>query len=73
MKSLSGQAEEREKAGAASLRRQAGFDAEPPQAGFGRRKTPIPETTDGMAPRAVANDRAANDSGMRGADVEIEL
>jgi len=76
MKALSGQAEEQNKTGAASLRRQSGFDAEPSQApssssagsGFGRRKTPIPETTDGLPPRAAANDR-----GARNADAAIEL
>src|SRR5512147_310919 len=64
-KALSNRAEEQEKAGAAALRRTDGFGAEPSQAapsgGFGRRKTPIPETTDGMPPRMAANDRAAND------------
>src|SRR6185295_14767153 len=76
MKALSGQAEEQNKTGAASLRRQSGFDAEPSQApssssagsGFGRRKTPIPETTDGLPPRAAANDR-----GARNADAAIAL
>jgi len=81
-KPLSGQAEERDKSGAASMRRPAGFGAEPSQAapsgGFGRRKTPIPETTDGMPPRAAANDRAADDraandrtSNESGAEVEL--
>jgi hypothetical protein len=64
-KPLSGQAEERDKGGAASPRRPAGFGAEPsqpaPSGGFGRRKTPIPETTDDMPLRPAANDRAAND------------
>jgi hypothetical protein len=67
MEPLSGRAEERDKAGAASLRRPNGFGSEAPpaapSAGFGRRKTPIPETTDGMAPNRVANDRVANDRG----------
>jgi hypothetical protein len=69
MKALGSQAEEQNKGGAASLRRPNGFGAEPSQAavpgtlggGFGRRKTPIPSTTDGMPPRMVANDRAMND------------
>jgi len=42
------------------VRRPSGFGAEPSSvaspAGFGRRKTPIPETTDGAAPPLVAND-----------------
>jgi len=67
MKALSGQAEEREKAGAAALRQPDGFGAEPSPAassgGFGRRKTPIPETTDGMKLRTAANDLAARDPG----------
>jgi hypothetical protein len=61
-RALSNTAEEQKKIGAASLRRPNGFGAEPLPAassgGFGRRKTPIPETTDGMAPRSVANANA---------------
>lgn len=61
MKVLSGQAEEREKAGAAAERRGYGFGAASSETtssgGFGRRKAPIPESTDGLPPRAVANDR----------------
>jgi hypothetical protein len=60
-KALSDRAEEQEKAGAASPRRPNGFGAEPAltpaPSGFGRRKTPIPETTDGLPPSLVANDR----------------
>jgi hypothetical protein len=59
-KALSGRAEEQDKAGAAPVRRPNGFGAEPSlvasPGGFGRRKTPIPETTDGAAPTLVAND-----------------
>jgi hypothetical protein len=81
MKALSSQAEEQNKTGAASVRRQNGF-AEPSQAapsgnvggstagGFGRRKTPIPETTDGLPPRMAANDQAANDRGARDGESE---
>jgi hypothetical protein len=62
MKPLSGRAEEQNKAGAAPLRRSDGFGADAPApAGFGRRKTPIPETTDGSAPSRAANDHGAND------------
>lgn len=72
MKALSGRAEEQEKGSGASLRRSTGFDAEPSpvpsSGGFGRRQTPIPETTDGTAPRVVANDRSARDS-----STEVEL
>jgi len=67
MKPLGNRAEEQDKAGAASLRRSDGFGAEPATAaspgGFGRRKTPIPETTDGLPPIMVANDRGAQDHG----------
>jgi hypothetical protein len=63
-RALSNTAEEQKKAGAASLRRPNGFGAEPSPAassgGFGRRKIPIPETTDGAPPRAVANDRGSH-------------
>ena len=59
-KALSGRAEEQDKAGAAPVRRPSGFGAEPSlvasPGGFGRRKTPIPETTGGAAPTLVAND-----------------
>ena len=68
MKALSGQAEEREKTGAASERRGYGFAAASSEAastgGFGRRKAPIPESTDGLAPRAVANDRGPHATGI---------
>ena len=53
-----------------TVRRPDGFGAAPaPVAagGFGRRAVPIPSTTNGVAPRAVANDRAAR------ADDSIEL
>lgn len=60
-KPLSGRAEEQDKADVASVRRPHEFGAEPSlvasPGGFGRRKTPIPETTDGVAPSLVANDR----------------
>jgi hypothetical protein len=77
MKALSSQAEEQNKTGAAALRRQNGFGAEPSQAasagssagGFGRRKTPIPETTDGLPPRMAANDQAANDRSARDGEI----
>jgi hypothetical protein len=72
MKLQSGQAEGREKTGAASERRGTGFGASASPAvspgGFGRRQTPIPATTDGMAPRAVANDDGANDHGALAGD-----
>jgi hypothetical protein len=62
---LGSRAEEQDTGRAASLRRSDGFgagEAAPPgAAGFGRRKTPIPETTDGMPPRSAANDHAARD------------
>ncbi len=72
-KPLSGQAEERDKSGAASLRRQTGFGAAPspaaPSGGFGRRQAPIiPASTDGTPPRAAANDRTPDNSGA-----EVEL
>ena len=67
VKPLGNRAEEQDKAGAASLRRSDGFGAEPAAAtspgGFGRRKTPIPETTDGLPPIVVANDRGTQDHG----------
>jgi hypothetical protein len=83
MKALSGQAEEREKTGAAAERRGYGFGAASPEAapsgaaasgaalggGFGRRKAPIPESTDGLPPRAVANDRGPR---LHAPDGEIE-
>jgi hypothetical protein len=75
MATLSGQAEEREKNGAAAERRAGGFDAAPAQAapgGFGRRKTPIAGSTDGMPPRAAANDREPRASEPT-ADGEVEL
>lgn len=60
-KALSSTAEDRAKDGADGLPRVRGFGAAPPtpapSAGFGRRKTPIPETTDGRVPSSVANDR----------------
>lgn len=65
MKTQSGQADEQNKGGAMPVQRASGFGAEPMPAtapgGFGRRKTPIPETTDGIAPQSVANDRSARD------------
>jgi hypothetical protein len=74
-KALGNTAEEQEKAGAASLRRRTGFGAEPsppaPSSGFGRRQTPIPETTDGAPPRSVANDRGFHD-GRAHANTEFE-
>jgi hypothetical protein len=64
-KALSTRLEEKDKAGAAALRRPTGFGAEPQQSpspgGFGRRQVPLPETTDGTAPRSVANDRGGKD------------
>ena len=64
-KALSTRLEEQDKAGAAALRRPTGFGAEPQQSpspgGFGRRQVPLPETTDGTAPRSVANDRGGKD------------
>lgn len=81
-KALSGQAEERDKTGAASQRRGNGFDAIPDEAassgGFGRRKTPIPESTAGFPPRMVANDRGPRISAASGTsggarDGEVEL
>lgn len=77
---LSSRAEEQEKVGAATLRRSGGFAAEPSQAaspavpgvGFGRRQTPIPETTDGRPPRTVANDRGERGAQDRG-EVEVGL
>lgn len=72
MKLLSGQVEGQEKTGAASERRGTGFSAPvtpaESQGGFGRRQTPIPSTTDGMPPRAVANDHGAIDRAMRAGD-----
>jgi hypothetical protein len=73
MKALSGQAEEREKAGAATERRGYGFGAASSETassgGFGRRKAPIPESTDGLPPRAAANDRGPR---VQAHDREIE-
>jgi hypothetical protein len=73
MKLQSGQAEGREKTGAASERRGTGFGAAAspagPAGGFGRRQTPIPATTDGMPPRAAANDHGANSDGANDHDV----
>ncbi len=40
-----------------SARRFGAAPQAPAAGGFGRRKTPIPETTDGRAPSSVANDR----------------
>ncbi|HEX6119283.1 MAG TPA: hypothetical protein VFZ03_07490 [Dongiaceae bacterium] len=74
MKPLSGRAEERDKAGAAPLRRPDGFGADAlAPGGFGRRKTPIPETTDGAAPSRVANDHDVNDRNGRGAVQPVGL
>ncbi len=64
---MSSRAEEQDKGVGAALRRPGGFGAPPAPAavpgvsngGFGRRATPIPSTTNGMPPLAVANDRAA--------------
>ena len=72
MKLQSGQVEGQDSDGATSQRRAGGFGAAPSvtaAAGFGRRRTPIPETTDGMPPRTVAND----DRGERMRAVEVEL
>ena len=83
-KPLGNTAEEQEKAGAASLRRRTGFGAEPSPAapagnlggGFGRRQTPIPETTDGTAPRSAANDHDVGNrrfhDGRAHADTDFE-
>ena len=67
MEPLASRAEEQETGVGASLRRGDGFAAAPAPAGFGRRATPIPSTTNGTAPLSVANDRAAR------ADDSIEL
>ncbi|MGH6891795.1 MAG: hypothetical protein ACREEP_06015 [Dongiaceae bacterium] len=78
-KTLGKSAEDHAKERAASSRRASGFDAEPapaaPSAGFGRRQTPLPETTNGAAPNSVANDRGNRAGpgshrplGWRGAD-----
>ena len=71
---MSSRAEEQDKGVGAALRRPDGFGAPPAPAavpgvlatgpgvsngGFGRRATPIPSTTNGMPPRAAANDRTA--------------
>lgn len=72
MKLLSSQAEERDKAGAASRRRASGFGTAPSQApaagGFGRRQAPIPATTDGLPQRAAANDRGPRANANPGED-----
>ena len=66
MKVLNGQTEEQDKTGVAAQRRAAGFGAASAQpaapAGFGRRQTPIPSTTDGVPLRAAANDRGAREA-----------
>jgi len=63
VKPLDNRADDQEKAGAAAMQQPGGFGGEPAQGasvgGFGRRKTPIAETTDGVAPSVVANDREA--------------
>src|SRR5262245_58028652 len=68
-KALSSTAEDRARIGADELPRVRGFGAAPQtpaqSAGFGRRKTPIPETTDGRAPSSVANDRGAQQRTVR--------
>jgi hypothetical protein len=78
---LSSRAEEQKKGIGAALRHSDGFGPPPAPAaalgasngGFGRRATPIPSTTNGMPPRAAANDlTVANDRGAR-ADDGIEL
>jgi hypothetical protein len=70
-KALSSTADDRAKDGAGGLARVRGFGAAPQtpaqSAGFGRRKTPIPETTDGRAPSSVANDRGTQEPAPRGA------
>jgi len=65
---LVSRAEEQNTGVGATVRRPDGFGAAPVAAGgFGRRAVPIPSTTNGVAPRAVANDRAVR------ADDSIEL
>jgi hypothetical protein len=77
---LGSRAEEQDTGRATSLRRSDGYGADeaapPGAAGFGRRKTPIPETTDGMPPRSAANDHAAHepaDVGATSHDLSSEL
>jgi hypothetical protein len=80
-KTLSGRAEEQEKGVGAVLRRADGFGAPPASAaapgvsngGFGRRATPIPSTTNGMPPRAAANDGTVANDRAAPADDGIEL
>ena len=60
---MASRAEEQKSGVGAAVRRPDGFGAAPaPVAagGFGRRATPIPSTTNGVAPLSVANDRAAH-------------
>jgi hypothetical protein len=74
---LGSRAEEQQKRIGASLRRPDGFGSgygaapSPVASGFGRRATPIPSTTDGMAPRAAANDQSAANDRPR-ADHKVE-
>ncbi len=71
---MASRAEEQNTGVGGTVRRPDGFGAAPAAAGgFGRRAVPIPSTTNGMAPRAAANDfSVANDRAVR-ADDSIEL